>query len=373
MKNVVIVGGSFAGVSTAHRILKQAANTSTGSFKVILVSRDSHFYWNIASPRGVLPGQISDEELFQPIAAGFARYPADQFEFILASATGIDVDGKKLEISGPDGQSRHIEYDYLILGTGSRTKADTPFKSRGSTEATREALHAYQKQIKQAKKIVVVGAGPTGVETAGELAFEYGRGKEIVLISSEKTVLQGTPASVSKTAEKQLGTLNVKVRLSTKVQNTAQMADGSQELTLSSGEKLVADMVIPTFGVIPNSSFVPAQFLNANGFVKVDEYLRVKGAENVFAIGDVSDAEPPQFIYVDKQSAHTAKNIVLVLRGMALLPYKVATSGMMGLQIGKKAGTGHFGNFKLPSFLVSTLRKSLFIERLAKTVDGSWF
>jgi NADH dehydrogenase FAD-containing subunit len=186
MKNIVIVGGSFAGVSAAHRILKQAAKTSPpGPFKVTLVSRDSHFYWNIAAPRGLLPGQISDEQLFQPIAAGFATYPAAQFEFMLATATGIDIGGKKLEIiSGPDGESRKIDYDYLILGTGSRTTADSPFKSRGSTEATKEALHEYQQRIKQAKKIVIVGAGPTGVETSGELAFEYGRGKDIMLVGS---------------------------------------------------------------------------------------------------------------------------------------------------------------------------------------------
>lgn len=44
---------------------------------------------------------------------------------------------------------------------------------------------------------------------------------------------------------------------------------------------------------------------------------------------------------------------------------------MIGVQIGKKAGTGHFGNFKLPGFVVCMLRKTLFVERLSKTVDGS--
>ena len=43
----------------------------------------------------------------------------------------------------------------------------------------------------------------------------------------------------------------------------------------------------------------------------------------------------------------------------------------MGCQIGKTAGTGHLGWVKLPSFIVSFLRKNLFVERLASTVDGS--
>ena len=44
---------------------------------------------------------------------------------------------------------------------------------------------------------------------------------------------------------------------------------------------------------------------------------------------------------------------------------------MIGVQIGKKVGTGHFGSVRLPSFLVIMLRKTLFIENLPKTVDGN--
>ena len=55
----------------------------------------------------------------------------------------------------------------------------------------------------------------------------------------------------------------------------------------------------------------------------VDEYLRVKGLKNVWAIGDVADIEPPQYKVTDTQSAHLAKNIILLLADKALIPYKV--------------------------------------------------
>src|ERR1700761_8178051 len=61
MKNIVILGGSYAGVSTAHRLLKQHAGR--GPFKITLVSPNTHFYWNMAAPRGLLPGQFKDEQL----------------------------------------------------------------------------------------------------------------------------------------------------------------------------------------------------------------------------------------------------------------------------------------------------------------------
>ena len=72
MKKIVILGGSYAGISTAHRVLKQAGKTAP--FKITLVSPNTHFYWSMASTRGMVPGQISDEDLFRPIAEGFKQY-----------------------------------------------------------------------------------------------------------------------------------------------------------------------------------------------------------------------------------------------------------------------------------------------------------
>ena len=45
----------------------------------------------------------------------------------------------------------------------------------------------------------------------------------------------------------------------------------------------------------------------------------------------------------------------------------------MGLQLGKKAGTGHFGSMRIPSFVIVWARKNLFVEKLGPTVDGSLF
>lgn len=176
MRHIVVLGGSYAGISTAHRILKQSAKSAP--LKITLVSPNTHFYWSMASPRGVVPGQIADEKLFQPIAAGFSKYSAAQFECILAKAERLDLEAKQVNISSGE----TLEYDYLIVATGSRTREHTPFKGLGTTEETRDTLHEFQSEVKEAKSIVIAGAGVTGVEAAGELAFEYGREKKIVLV-----------------------------------------------------------------------------------------------------------------------------------------------------------------------------------------------
>lgn len=125
--------------------------------------------------------------------------------------------------------------------------------------------------------------------------------------------------------------LNVDVKLQTKVKNAVPLPNGQKELILVGGEPLITDMYIPTFGLAPSSSYVPAKFLNANGFVVVDEYLQVKGAGPVWAIGDVCDAETPQFVHCDKQSAHLAKSMSAMLSNGTALPYKAATSRMPNL------------------------------------------
>ncbi|KUJ06579.1 nucleotide-binding domain-containing protein [Mollisia scopiformis] len=367
MKNILILGSSYAGISTAHRILKQSSKT--GPVKITLVSPNTHFYWTMASSRGLIPGQFSDDQMFQPISAGFKQYVEAQFEFILASAESLDVDNKSVGISG----GRTLKYDFLILATGSHYKGDTPLKGLGSTEATQTALHDFQAQIQKAQKIVVAGGGVTGIEVAGEIAYEYGSKKEVILIASNPTLLHESPPFISKFATKELHNLNVTLKLGTKItSHTHSTPDNKHHLLLSNNEKLVADLYIPTFGLLPNSSYIPSNFLNENGYLVVDDFLAVKGAKDVWAIGDVSAVEPSQFIYADKQSGFLAKNLGLLLSGKPVLKYKVATSRIFGFQVGKKAGTAHYGNWvQMPGFVIVRVRKNLFLEKFVGLLDGS--
>jgi len=246
MKQVVILGASYAGTSAAHRILKQGAKTGL-TFKITLVSPNTHLYWNIAAPRALIEGQFSDEQLFQPLVDGFTQYPDSRFEFIVGRAGKLDAGSKEVVIVGVNGEKK-LKYDFLILATGSHTEGDTPFKGLESTEATKDALHNVQNQVKRAKTIVIAGAGVTGVETAGELAFEYENKKEIILVGFEPrdplrlprqlTLLQiasGTavleaqqsPESVCKIATAALHKLGVEIRLQNKVTKTMKNADPS--------------------------------------------------------------------------------------------------------------------------------------------------
>lgn len=179
MKHILILGGSYAGISTAHRLLKSSPKSS---IKITLVSPNTHFYWSMASCRAAIPGGFADEQVFQPIAPGFEQYPAGQFEFVIGEAESLDVEGKKVVVSGTTGK-QVVEYDFLVLATGSSAKGGLPFKGLGSTDVTKDKLHEFQERVKKAGTIVVAGGGVTGCEVAGELAYEYSRDKKIILVS----------------------------------------------------------------------------------------------------------------------------------------------------------------------------------------------
>jgi len=177
MKNILILGGGCGAVTTAHLIFKGAAEGSSEPFKITIAAPNTDLYWNLAAPRGAV-GVYGDDKLFSAIAPGFKQY-RDKFEFVVGTAETLDPEAKTVTLA--DGKT--LEYDWLILATGSRLKEPLPFKGLGSTEATKEALHAFVAKVRESKDIVIAGAGPTGIEFAGEVAFEFPGKKKVHLVS----------------------------------------------------------------------------------------------------------------------------------------------------------------------------------------------
>lgn len=175
MKSILILGGSFGGLSTAYRLLKKNPNV-----KITLIAPNDALYWNLAGPRAIVPGGFDDSKIFAPYAPGFKQF-GERAEIVTGLATSMDVAAKKVTVKGANGE-RVYSYDMLVIATGASTKGDVPYKVIGSTEDTKAHLHGFQERVKKATTIVVAGGGATGVETAGELGYEYGKTKKIILV-----------------------------------------------------------------------------------------------------------------------------------------------------------------------------------------------
>jgi NADH dehydrogenase FAD-containing subunit len=141
-------------------------------------------------------------------------------------------------------------------------------------------------------------------------------------LASGPAVLNGFPSSNQQAVQGYLKTMKVDLRLNAKVKTSNETAQGQTDITLEGGEKILADFVIPTYGVIPNTSFVPTEFLNQKGYINVDGHLRLQGLKNVYAIGEVSAFEPAQFMALEGQSTYMAKTLQQILAGTTPAPYK---------------------------------------------------
>lgn len=255
----------------------------------------------MASVRAIVPGQIKDEQLFQPLASAFERYPQESYEIIVGSAGKVDTDSKTVLVSLP-GTDRTLSYDQLVVATGSRsTTSSVPWKILDSYDETVTNLDSTRESVQSAQHIVVAGAGATGVEVAGELGFEYGKSRQITLLCSGPTLLGGD--SVASAAESELKKLKVNIKYNAKVAGAKDLADGKTEVSLEGGETITTDLYLPTMGMKANSEMMDFKYLDAKGFVDVDDFYRVRGleSEGVWALGDVVNKPRGGFLITQKQ------------------------------------------------------------------------
>ncbi|OGE54358.1 hypothetical protein PENARI_c006G00506 [Penicillium arizonense] len=353
MSEVVIIGASFAGIPIAHSLLKDIP-----SIKITLINPSPTFYFTIAAPRILAKRDaFKSEQYLLPIEKEFSRYPKKSFKFIQGRASAIDVSAKTVSI---DNNTRTISFDYLVIASGSTTASTIeknatpiPFKQSGSNNM-KTLIHNAQDRINTAQNIVIGGAGPIGVELAGEIAEAAqlaGRKVNITLVSASYRILPMLKPGGSMAAEKFLLAQGVNVLTSRKVTGAVQNPDsGKWTVTLDKdGSKLDADLYIPTTGVLPNNDFIPVEFLDENGWVVVDKELRVKGRGRsksaslpIFAAGDITNNSMRLSFKAQEQAAVLASNLKADIqgRGGKRKAYDQGDKIMMVVPVGSTGGTG---------------------------------
>lgn len=370
---VVIIGASYSGLGVANGLLK----TDSDKVKIVLINPSEKVYFNIAAPR-----ILAKPQFFQPsqyllsIENSFSKYPKESFEFIKGSASRIDTASKLVEVSSQK-PSTSISYDYLVIASGSTTSSSVegevaPFKPMKDHDLE-ASISAIQKTISNANSFIIGGAGPVGVEFAGELAeaFKDKKAVSITLISASKHVLPMLKEKGSLAAEKALEEKGIKISASTKVSNAVRSASGNQTgwvVTLNNGEQLQADLYISTTGALPNNRFIPAEFLSADGWVKVDEHLRVTGGSedsSVYALGDITTQPLRTAIKIADQIPVVVSNLKFAILGTGkLASYNPNGSLMMVVPIGERTGTGQMFGWKPWGMMVSMIKgKDFFVSK----------
>lgn len=384
--DIVIIGASFAGLHIAHSVLRDVPDA-----KVTLINPSTSFFWNIAAPRIVAkPTAFRSDQYLLPIKEAFASYLTEAFEFIPGTATEIKPTEKTVTVKPNNAEAKTLSYDYLVIASGSTTSATSgsitgtsiPFKPTGNDDIER-LIEAAQGHIAGAKEIVIGGAGPIGVELAGELAEaveqSVNAGKvSITLVSATDRVLPMLKPSASAAARKLLEHKKIKILTSKRVSGVVTPEDDGSKWTvnLEGGDNLSADLYIPTTGATPNNNFIPKQFLDENGWVTVNKEMRVLSTDGsklpIFAAGDITNNSMRLSFKAVEQAQVAAANLKAEIVGATpIKTYEQKGSIMMVVPVGESGGTGQVFGVVPFSFMVKMIKgKTYFLEKAASILAG---
>ncbi|PSN74482.1 FAD/NAD(P)-binding domain-containing protein [Corynespora cassiicola Philippines] len=329
--NIVILGGSFAGLAVAHHFLDHIIHqlsTFDGAptYRVVLVSPSSHLYWNICAPRALVsPSLIHTEDAFIPIEPAFARHPFNEFAFMQGVATGIDTSAKQVTVELVRGsKAQTIAYHALVIATGSSTYSPL-YSLHGTHEETSAEIRNLHRKLEVAGSVLIVGGGPSGVETAGQLATYYKQRrrwpndvepdpkKTITLLSGGDRLLPRLAPNIGKRAERKLRGLGVHVVHNLREISNIKNVDGSTSCILNDDIAVTTDVLISATGIYPNTGFLPTNILDQNGYVTTNtQTLRVHGlgvGDRIYAVGDCADYSKNYLLDIYEAIPHLMKNL----------------------------------------------------------------
>lgn len=305
-KNIVILGGGFAGVAVAKTLL---SNLPEG-YTVVLVDKN--------------PSQVFHPALYEVATITFERAPSTRFEYeeLLSGATfnfgdifgrdrkGFsfiqkevkDVFSLSKEIIFSDGTT--TEFEYLVFALGSETnyfgiphlkENSFPLKNTYDAINIRNQIHEIfqRKQPNQRISMVIGGGGFTGCEFAAELGCwvkklvvrhpHWSDRVKVTLIEASDKLLPGAKPWIQNAVKKRLESLGVTLIFSQPIRQVVR-----PNVILKNGAELYFDILIWTAGVIGNPiiEHIADVTLEKGCKILVDEYLRVIPHKNIFGAGD---------------------------------------------------------------------------------------
>ena len=319
-KRMVIVGGGFAGLNLAKKLDKSL-------WDVVVVDKYNYhsfppLFYQVASS-GLEPASISF-----PFRREMHSSKYHGCSFHMGDVRRIDTGAREVRT-----QFETLSYDVLVLAAGTTnnffgiadlekhvyTIKSTPEAIRTRNEVLdrleRAALCTDRRERARLLTFVVVGGGPAGVEIAGALgelkryiiSREYPsidpKEMKVILVEGTDAVLRAMGPKSSADALKGLTQLMVDVQL-----NKTMKSYADKVITFADGSTIETDTVIWTAGV----TGVPFELEGTDvkpgrgARWEVDEYNRVKGLDNVYAIGDIALMTTQKYPHGHPQVAQVA-------------------------------------------------------------------
>src|ERR687894_1497409 len=303
---VLVVGGGFGGVTAAKEICQRIRDRE--DVGVLVVAKDNFFtFWPMVA--GIVSSDIDSRNVAQPLRRALITAGAS---FRRAEFKGVNPEEKTITADG----GIEFPYDQLVISIGGQPNffgipgvEEHALTMRGIEDAERvrnrvierfEEVSLTREEVPESKlTFVVIGGGATGVETASELynlvhenlAPDYPNidphRVRIVLIEALPHILPELDPALRRAARARLVNQRIEVMTNAMAEEIT-----AECVKLKGGRNIASENVIWTAGNRPNVG-VEADGLpvDERTGIKVDEYLRVEGHRNVWAIGDCAAVE----------------------------------------------------------------------------------
>jgi NADH dehydrogenase len=324
---VLVVGGGFAGAYVARRL---------GAHGATIVSKDNFMLYTPLLPEAA-SGTLEPRHCVVPL-----RVMCPRAELILGSVTALDLEAQTAAVETDEGP-QSVEWRELVLALGAvprtlpipglpehalsfKTLADA-INLRNHVLHQLEAADAALDEEERSRRLtfVFVGAGYAGVEALAELsdlaedALRYyprlrATRRRWVLVDAAPRILPEIPPPLGDYAAAELGKRGMEIHVDTTLESVT-----AGEALLGNGTRIPTNTLVWTAGVAPNPLLrqwpVP---LDEKGHVEVDELLRVRGHEHVWALGDCARVpntrsdrpDPPTCQHALRQARRLARNLV---------------------------------------------------------------
>ncbi len=338
-KRVVIVGGGFGGLACARAL------DGTDAAVTLLDRHNYHLFTPLLYQ--VATALLDPSDIAFPLRRAFRKSPNVRFR--QATVTGVDLDARTLRTHADD----EIGYDTLVLATGGTNNYF------GNAPLAEHSIGMKADERRTWLTFVVVGGGPTGVEYAGALdelldlvvGRDYPSLKRsdarIVLVEGLDRLLGAFHPKLGRYAEETLRRFGIEVR----TQALVEKADDSS-VTLRSGETIHARTIVWSAGVRPSDPLNGAPRARSKR-LEADEFLRLRGRDDVFVIGDAAAVATPkgELPMLSPPAMQEGRYVARAIKtGRSTKPFHYLDKGTMAT-IGRHAAVADVRGVKLKGIL----------------------
>jgi NADH dehydrogenase len=383
---VLIVGGGYVGLYSALALQRHAR----GKAKITLVAPESFMVYEPFLPEAA-SGSIEPRHVAIPLRTVLKRV-----RLIGGRVLALDHEAKTATIRPPQGPPHELGYDIVVLGVGSVSRVlPVPGLAQVGVgfKTIAEAIHLRNQVLScmdaaesttdtsvrtRALTFTFVGGGYAGVEALAELedlaryACRYYpsiRRSDMrwVLVEATDGILPEIGHGLGDYALKRLRARNIEVYLNTRLESAE-----SGRMRLSTGEQFDSDTLVWTTGVRAHPLASSLGFpVDDRGRVVVDEYLRVKGADDAWAAGDCAAVPdlmtgglcPPTAQHALRQARRVGSNIAALLKGAEPKVFRYRNLGQI-VSLGRYKGVARVPGFRLRGFPAWFLHRTYHVLRV---------